>query len=132
MYSGVGFAVPVDIVKQYVPELIQYGRIQQGAMGVRLFPDSLARQLGVRRGALVQTVHEGSGAAAAGIQPTYFDGNRIHLGDVIVEVGGREIRSSTDIAKSLEGRKPGERLNVVVERVQKRVALTVELKDTQN
>ncbi len=127
-FSGVGFAVPVDIVNQVAPELIQYGRVQRAALGVSVFQDSIARRLGVRAGALVQDVAEKGGAAAAGIEPTFVDENGdIHLGDVIVEMDGRAIRSFGDIAKTLDDRKPGERVAVVVDRRGKRLSLTVEL-----
>ena len=128
VYAGVGFAVPVDIVNQVVPELIEHGRVQRAVLGVRIFEDSLARRLGVVSGALVQDVFRDSGADAAGIEPTFFDedGN-IRLGDVLVEVGKRAIRSLADVSKALDGRKPGERVTVVVERGGKRMAVEVEL-----
>lgn len=127
-YSGVGFAVPVDIMNQVVPELILYGSIQRGVLGVGVFEDSMARSLGVRSGALILHVREGSGAEAAGIQPTTMDEERrISLGDVIVEVGGRPIRTANDLSKSLDGHKAGERIPIVVERKGQRVSLTVEL-----
>lgn len=134
-FSGVGFAVPVDIVNQVAPELIQFGRVQRAVLGVSVFQDSIARRLGIRAGALVQDVGEDSGAAAAGIEPTFVDENGdIQLGDVIVEIDGRAIRSFGDIAKTLDGRKPGERVAVVVERREKRISLSVELQaaSTQN
>ena len=127
--QGFGFAVPVDIVNQVVPELILHGRVQRAMLGVRVFEDSLARRLGVRDGALVRDVTDNSGAAVAGIRPTYVDDNGdIQLGDVIVEIVGRPIRAVADIAKALDARKPGERTLVVVDRAGKRVPLTVELR----
>jgi S1-C subfamily serine protease len=129
-FSGVGFAVPVDIVNQFVPELILYGSIQRGVLGVAVFEDSIARQLGVRSGAVIQRVHKNGGAAAAGIKPTTIDDDgKIQLGDVIVELDGRAIRSSNDLAKSLDGHKPLEKVAVVVERGRKRVSMTVELQE---
>ena len=98
-------------------------------LGVRVFEDSLARRLGVRDGALVRDVTDNSGAAVAGIRPTYVDDNGdIQLGDVIVEIVGRPIRAVADIAKALDARKPGERTLLVVDRAGKRVPLTVELR----
>lgn len=126
--SGVGFAVPVDIVNQVVPELIQHGRIQRAYLGVSIFQDSLAKRLGVQSGALIQDVVEGSGADLAGLKTTYVDENGgIVLGDVIVEISGRTIRSHADVAKSLDNRKPGEHVAVVVQRNGKRISIDVEL-----
>lgn len=116
-YSGVGFAVPVDIVNQVVPELIRYGRIERAVLGVSLFEDSIARRLGIRQGALVRDVVKNSGAAEVGIQPTFADEDgKIHLGDVLLVVAGRPIRSTLDLVKALDGRKPGETIPVTVQR----------------
>ena len=134
-YAGVGFAVPVDIVNQVVPELIQHGRVQRAILGVSLFEDSLARRLGVRKGALVREVYDSTGAAAAGIKSTFIDEDgEIQLGDVITELAGRTIRVVSDISKALDGKKPGEEVQVVVERDGKPISLTVELQaaTTQN
>ncbi len=128
VYSGVGFAVPVDIVNLVVPELIQHGRIERAVLGVSLFEDSITRQLGIRQGALVRDVFPNGGAAKVGVLPTYEDedGN-IHLGDVIVEVGGRSIRTTLDLLKALDGRKPDESMRVVLERNGKLVVVDVQL-----
>ena len=114
-YSGVGFAVPVDIVNQVVPELIQHGRVEHAVPGLRLFDDQVSRRLGIQDGALVRDVFKNSGAAAAGIRPTYEDeeGN-IQLGDVLIEVGGRKIKSTIDLLKALDGPKPGDSIRVTL------------------
>lgn len=127
-YAGVGFAVPVDIVNQVVPELIQHGKVQRAILGVSLFEDSLARRLGVRKGVLVREVYDSTGAATAGIKSTFIDEDgEIQLGDVITELAGRAIRTVVDVSKALDGKKPGEQVQVVVERDGKPVSLMVEL-----
>ena len=114
-YSGVGFAVPVDIVNQVVPELIQHGRVEHAVLGLRLFDDQVSRRLGIPDGALVRDIFKNGGAAAAGIRPTYEDeeGN-IQLGDVLIEVGGRKIKSTIDLLKALDGPKPGDSIRVTL------------------
>lgn len=127
-FSGVGFAVPVDIVNQTVPELIKSGRIERGVLGIKTFDDSISRRLGVKTGALVDRVFEGSGAAAVGMQSTYLDeDDAIHLGDVLLEVAGRPIKSAADIPKALDGKKPGEEVSVQVARGRKTTTLKVRL-----
>lgn len=127
-FSGIGFAVPVDIVNQVVPELIKSGRVEKGGLGIKTFDDSLTRRLGISRGALVDRVIENSGAAAAGMLPTFLDENDvIHLGDVVLEIAGRAIQSSADIQKALDGKKPGEEVTVVVGRGRQKVTLKVRL-----
>ena len=125
-YAGVGFAVPVDIVNQVVPELIEHGRVERAILGISVFEDALAKRLGIRKGALIRDVHESGGAAAAGIRPTTIDEDgEINLGDVIVEISGRSIQSFNDIAKALEKRKAGDKVEVVIERDGDRKTLTV-------
>ena len=127
-FSGIGFAVPIDPVNQIVPELIKYGRVDRAMIGIQLFDDTITRRLGIKQGALVNRVFEQSGAEAAGIQPSYRDANdAIHLGDVLVEVAGRPIRSASDIQKALDGKKPGEEIEVVVARSKSLVTLKVRL-----
>ncbi len=127
-YSGVGFAVPVDIVNQVVPELIRSGRVEKGSLGVKPFDDSIARRLGITKGALVDRVVENSGAAAVGIVSTYLDQNDvIHLGDVLLEVAGRTIKSAGDIQKALDGKKPGEEVTVVIARGSTQLTLPIKL-----
>ncbi len=127
-FSGIGFAVPVDIVNQIVPELIKSGRVERGVPGIKVFDDSIARRLGVTRGALVDRVYENSGAAAAGILPTYLDEDgAIHLGDVLVEIAGRSIRRASDLQKALDGKRPGDEIEVVVVRQNKNVKLQFKL-----
>ena len=127
-FSGVGFAVPVDIVNQVVPEIIRSGRVERGDPGVQLFDDSIARRLGVKRGVLVNRVLANSGADAAGIQPTYRDiTGAIHLGDVITEIAGRTIIGNSDYQKSLDGKKPGDEISVVVARQNRTAKLKVRL-----
>ena len=125
-YSGVGFAVPVDIVNLVVPELIKHGRIERAVLGVSLFDDSITRQLGIEQGALVRDVFKNGGAAKVGIRPTFEDedGN-LHRGDVLVEVGGRPIRSTLDLLKALDGHKPGESIRVALQRNGQRVVVDI-------
>jgi S1-C subfamily serine protease len=116
-FSGIGFAVPVDIVNQVVPELIKSGRVERGILGIKLFDDSIAKRLGITRGALVDRVADPSGAAAAGMRSTSIDADEtIHLGDVLIEVAGRTIRVAADVQKALDGKKPGDEVTVVIDR----------------
>ena len=131
-FSGVGFAVPVDIVNQVIPELIKSGRLEKGTLGIKPFDDSIARRLGISKGALVNQVYDNGAAAVAGMLPTYVDDDDvIHLGDIITEIAGRAIRNIGDIQKALDGKKPGEEIDVVVARGKKKVTLHVTLQATR-
>ncbi|WP_373652121.1 S1C family serine protease [Schlesneria sp. DSM 10557] len=127
-FSGIGFAVPVDIVNQVVPQLIKSGRIEQGVPGFKVFDDLISRRLGVAQGALVERVFEGTGAEAAGIQGTYRDvDGTIYLGDIIIEVAGRPIRSANDMAKALDGKKPGDEVSILLLRGSSQIRVKVVL-----
>jgi S1-C subfamily serine protease len=128
LFSGVGFAVPVDTVNQIVPELIKKGWFERGVLGIKLVDDSLTRKLGITTGALVSEVFPNSGAAAAGMRSSYRDRNGdIQLGDIVLEVAGRQIHSSGEVSKALDGKKPGDEVTVVVERDMNKVTLKVRL-----
>jgi S1-C subfamily serine protease len=109
--AGIGFAVPVDTVSRIVPELIAHGRVVRPVMGVT-FDDRLSvavtRRLGVE-GVLIRDVYEGTGAAAAGLQGTQVDRRgRVIPGDVVQEIDGKPVRSTSDLLGRLGSYKPGD------------------------
>lgn len=128
-YSGIGFAVPVDIVNQVVPELIRTGRVETAFIAAKYFDDSIARRIGIESGVLVNHVYPGSGAEEAGIKGTFVEpySNNMNLGDIIVAVAGRTIHGIADINKALDGKKPGEVVKVKIERGTSTIELDVRL-----
>ena len=115
-YSGIGFAIPVDEVNRVVPQLIRKGKVSRPALGVRLAPDQLARQLGLK-GALVLEVRPDSPAARAGIRPTRRDeDSRIQLGDLIVGLDDKPVQSANDLYRLVEQHQPGDKVRVTVRR----------------
>ena len=84
---GIGFAVPIDMARRVMDQLINYGEIRHGRIGVAiqdLTPD-LAQALDTRRteGAVVARVEPGSSAERAGLRPN----------DIIVAINGTPMRS---------------------------------------
>jgi S1-C subfamily serine protease len=123
--SGVGFAVPIDLVKRSLTQLRAEGKAKYAFVGVSTVPlyPQLARHLGlpVTRGALVQEVVAGGPADDAGIragnQRIRFQGQPYRAGgDVIVAVAGKPIREESDVGRVLATRAPGETLTVQVVR----------------
>jgi S1-C subfamily serine protease len=115
--AGIGFAVPVDTVSRIVPELIAHGRVVRPVVGVA-FDDRLSvavtRRLGVE-GVLIRDVYEGTGAAAAGLQGTSVDRRgRVIPGDVIQEIDGKSVRSTSDLLGRLGSYKPGDAVTLTV------------------
>ena len=62
-WAGIGFAIPVDEINRYVPEIIKHGKVTRPGLGVQIASDQLARQLGVESGVVVRSVVK-NGAAA--------------------------------------------------------------------
>ena len=109
--SGVGFAVPVNIVKMVVPQLIETGKYIYPWLGVTLSNISLdiieAMQLDIKqRGALVISVIEDSPAANAGIRSSQnvLEGSSQYNGiggDIVVSIEGAEVKNTDDLIRYL-------------------------------
>jgi putative serine protease PepD len=109
--AGVGFAVPVETVKQVVPQIQSGGKIERAFLGVSNATTN------DQSGAVVSDVVAGGPAARAGIVP----------GDKIVAIDGRPISSSDDVSAAVAARRPGEQTKVTVIRGGDRRTLTVTL-----
>jgi S1-C subfamily serine protease len=95
-----GFATPIELVRRLTDELLAYGRVSHGWLGIEGtdLSEAKADVIGIRGGAEIRRVLAGSPAARAGLTS----------GDVITELGGETIRSSTDLVVALRAHKPGE------------------------
>ncbi|MDP6128305.1 MAG: trypsin-like peptidase domain-containing protein, partial [Planctomycetota bacterium] len=96
--AGIGFAVPVDIVKRIVPQLIEHGKVTRPGLGITVVDDSIAQRLNIK-GVIVANVESGSGADRVGLQGISRNqqGEYI-LGDVIVAVKGMIVESYDQLA----------------------------------
>ena len=109
-YQGVGFAVPSNLARRVMDDLIQYGQVRRGSIGyveVRAVTPQLATELGVRetRGAIVWRMRRDSEAYRAGIRP----------GDVILAFSDQEIEDSAHFDRLLADAEPGDtvRLDII-------------------
>jgi putative serine protease PepD len=95
-----GFATPIELVRRLTDELLAFGKVSHGWLGIEGadLSESKADLIGIRGGADVRQVLAGSPAALAGLAN----------GDVITELAGETIRSSTDLVVVLRAHKPGE------------------------
>lgn len=113
--AGIGFAVPSDVVRYVVPELIQHGRVQRAGLGVLLLEDRLAYRLGVREGVIVQRVFEGTVAEKVGILGLSIDrNNQIRLGHIITAVDNRKVASREDLLNLLINYRRGDEVTLDV------------------
>jgi len=97
--SGVGFAIPVDLVNRVVPALISRGRAPLPGIGINPVRPDLVARAGIS-GVVVGEVVRGSPAAAAGLMP--LDRRNGTLGDVIVAVNGRRVESLSSFVSELD------------------------------
>ena len=127
-YAGIGFAIPVDIVRRVVPQLVRYGRAARPGLGLLLLGDHMAERLGVR-GAAIRRVFPGSAAQAAGLVPLEVDPRgRLRLGDVIVALDDQPVATASDLARLIDPHDVGDVLVLEVDRdgARRHVQVTLE------
>lgn len=128
--AGVGFAIPSSTVLRIVPQLIRFGKVVRAGLDVEIAPDLIANQLNVRNGALVLLVPANSVAAKAGLNPTTrgFAGN-IVLGDIIVAVDNKPVKSKAELLKALDEYNVGDKVVLMVQRGSEKLELPVVLEE---
>lgn len=114
---GIGFAIPVNVAKRILPDLISKGYVSYPWIGASIYPliPEFARALGlkVERGAVIAEVVAGGPADRAGLQggdKLVQVGNSLIPvgGDVITEMDGKKVASSDDLIRMIRDRRPGD------------------------
>ena len=120
-YSGYGFAVPSNIVSKVVEDLLQYGNVQRGVLGImiRSVDGNLAKEknLAINTGVYVDSIFENSAAGKGGIEK----------GDVIIEVEGKQIKTSPELQEMVARHRPGDDIKIIVNRNGKEMGMNVTL-----
>ena len=130
--SGVGFALPSDMVSGIVDQIIRFGRVTRPILGITFAPDAAVEQLGLG-GVLVLDARESGPAWRAGVKATTRDeSGRLILGDVIVELAGNLIKDSTDLYRTLDKLNVGETVQMQVMRGENKVNLDLTLDDLKD
>lgn len=125
--AGVGFAIPVDVVKSSVDQIIRFGKVVRPIMGISFAPDQSVEQLGMN-GVLVLNARDGGPAAKAGIQGSSRDEyGRLVLGDIILGINGKKIDTASDLYRILDKAAVGDQLDVEVLRLDSKQHLTITL-----
>jgi S1-C subfamily serine protease len=137
--SGVGFAVPVDILKRVVPELIAHGRYRHpwlGVSGRTISPEMVeTAELSVETGVLIFEVESGSPAAAAGLlggdQQVLVSGTPMLAGgDILVAIDGVEVKRFDDVINHLASHTSvGDVVTLTVVREDREVKVSVTLEE---
>jgi serine protease Do len=127
-YQGIAFAIPINVAAQVKEQLVKYGKVERGRIGVAIqeVSQSLAQSFGLDRpqGALVSSVEPGGPADKAGIKP----------GDVLLAVNGKAVDRSAELPPLVAAVKPGSKASLDVWRdgAKRSLAVTVgELKPDQ-
>jgi len=111
--AGIGFAVPVDTINRFVPELIKNGKITRPGIGISTISDAAAAQNRID-GVAVLSVTQGGAADQAGISGVKSLGGAPQLGDVIVNIDGTEIHRHIDLFRVIDGHKVGDIVEVTL------------------
>lgn len=122
-YAGYAFAVPSNLMKKVIDDLLKYGEVQRGFLGVSIqdVNGELADKEGLKevKGVFVAKVNPGSAAEDAGIKDK----------DVIIKVGDAMVNSSAELQEQVGKRNPGDKLKVLVLRDGKEKEFEVLLKN---
>jgi 2-alkenal reductase len=134
--AGVGFAVPVNIVRRVVPVLIEQGEFTWPWLGVEGTTVGLlisqANNLDVQHGAYIDNVISGGPAEEAGLRgssgATQIDQLAVPVGgDVVIEAGGQQIDNFDDLLNVIAFHNPGDPLTMTIIRERERQEVTVTL-----
>ncbi len=124
-YIGYSFAVPSNIAKKVVEDIMEFGNVQSGILGITTIPvnSQYAAEKGVDdiNGVYIDGVEEDSGAYEAGLQS----------GDVIVGIDDINVRRFADLTGYISAKRPGDEVLVTVARDKDLVELAVVLKERQ-
>jgi serine protease Do len=123
-FNGYAFAVPTSIVKKVMDDLLEFGTVQRGLLGVQirdvnLMDEETIQNIGVNRGVYIIDVNEGSGGEAAGLKK----------GDVITGVDGVETYNVAQLQEMVARKRPGDKVDVKFLRSGKEMKVTATLKN---
>ena len=118
---GIGFAIPVNTVKNIMLQLIEYGSVRRALLGVMIsdINQEIAEQLGleITKGALIQEVSPDSAAEDAGLE----------AGDVIIQVNDSDIDNATDLRNAIGLKRSGEKVEIRIVRNNKELKKSAKL-----
>jgi Do/DeqQ family serine protease len=122
-YQGIGFAVPANLARLVVDQIVAHGRVVRGTVGITRVADVNEDTLpgaGEQHGVLVVEMLRGSAADRAGMEP----------GDVVVAVDGRPVESAAQLRNELARAAVGSRLRITVTRDGRRLEITLAVEET--
>jgi len=123
-YEGVGFALPSNTAINVYNQIIKYGKVTRGSIGVRFTEENgtnpiVLKELGAPYGIVVEDVEPGGPAAKAGLKP----------GDVIISVNGSPVHKGNDLVNPIAQTRVGEKVTVGYVRDHKEHQATLMVED---
>ncbi len=124
-YAGYSYAIPVNLVRKIVGDLIKFGTVQRAFLGLTYIPDNVSdeelNKLGVKQGegVYVSGVNDNSAAKAAGIKE----------GDYIIGINGVPVSSGSEMVEQVANYRPGDKITVEFIRDDKKMKGTTVLKN---
>lgn len=124
-YVGYSFAVPSNIAKKVIQDILEYGNVQKGFMGIRPAPvntrDAIEKGINNIDGVYIEYIEEESAAEEAGIE----------IGDIIKKVDEIDVHKYPDLTGYLSTKRPGDTLEFVINRKDEQLVLPLTLKERQ-
>lgn len=121
--SGIGFAIPSNMAKSVMHQLIKYGDVQRGALGIGaqdITPElANAFNLNLTKGAAVTQVVQNSPAEKAGLE----------VGDIITNINGSEVKNGNDVVNEVAFLRVNSKTSLAVLRNNKSISINVTLSD---
>jgi len=129
--AGIGFAIPVNTVKDVVPQLISYGRVLRPMIGVELASDRWLQRYQIEGVPVVQ-VYPGLPAAEAGMSGAFRNARGdVELGDIITHIDDKPISTQDDYFSALEAHQPGDTVSITTRLGDRTRTYKVELIESQ-
>lgn len=129
--AGVGFAVPVNIAKRIVPQLVRSGEVSRPKLGIGTRDvEALKNQLDlpISEGVIILQVAPGEAAANAGLRGvTQTENGDFEIGDIIVGVDGEKVGNNDDLYRILDKHQVGDTVQIQVFRSGRRTSVPVRL-----
>jgi S1-C subfamily serine protease len=129
--AGVGFAIPVNIAKRIVPQLVSFGTVRRPRLGISSRDVAMLKNqidLPVSDGVVIWEVAPGGSASNAGLQGlTQTENGDVELGDIIVAMDGSKIGNADDLSRELDKHQLGDTVKVEIVRNGRRMSVPVRL-----
>ena len=120
---GIGFAIPINMIRQIMQHLVEFGEVRRGVLGVLTqdLTSDLAQAFGIkaRKGAVISKIFPDSPAERAGLK----------VGDVVYEINGRPIRNAMDMRNAVGLLRVGQQLKMNLLRNGKRMQLVATIQE---